>query len=54
VFEETGILLEPGNIFKQAPGTYHYRISNLADSDEGLKKKMEELYNFNEKFQAKY
>ena len=53
-FENTGIVLEPGNIFMQVPGTYHYRFSSLSQSEEGLKKKMEELYNFNEKFQAKY
>ncbi len=52
--DNTGILVEPGNIFKQVGGTYHYRISALAHSEEELRRKMENLYNFNEKFQASY
>jgi len=52
--EQTGIVLVPGSGFKQEPGTYHHRITTLILPDEKLKRKMEDLYKFNEDFHNKY
>lgn len=49
-----GVFIEPGNVFGQKEGTYHYRISTLMHSEEALREKMEKLQKFNKEFHKKY
>jgi alanine transaminase len=54
VLENTGIVLVPGSGFLQEPGTYHFRITTLILPEEKLRKKMEELHRFNDRFHERY
>lgn len=54
VLKSTGIALVPGSGFRQAPGTYHFRITTLILPETRLASKLESLRRFNEEFHAKY
>ena len=51
---ETGIMTVPGSGFGQKEGEYHFRITNLICPTERMQATMENLKDFNTKFQAKY
>ena len=50
----TGICTVQGSGFRQAPDTYHFRITTLVTPDEKLERKMESFRQFNDKFMDKY
>jgi alanine transaminase len=52
--EKTGIVLVPGSGFKQAPDTYHFRITTLILPEERLVKRLETFKKFNEDFMKQY
>jgi alanine transaminase len=54
VLKNTGIALVPGSGFRQAPGTYHFRITTLILPESKLASKLESLKKFNEEFHRKY
>ena len=54
VLKNTGIALVPGSGFRQAPGTYHFRITTLILPEPRLAHKLESLQKFNEDFHKKY
>lgn len=54
VLKNTGIALVPGSGFRQAPGTYHFRITTLILPETRLAGKLESLRKFNEDFHKKY
>lgn len=54
VLKATGIALVPGSGFRQAPGTYHFRITTLILPEKYLEDKLRNLKKFNDDFHAKY
>jgi alanine transaminase len=54
VLKATGIVLVPGSGFRQAPGTYHFRITTLILPEKHLEDKLKVLKKFNEDFHARY
>ena len=52
--KHTGIVLVPGNGFKQKEGTYHFRITILIRPDDKFEEKMKALKKFNDEFHSKY
>jgi alanine transaminase len=51
---QTGIMTVPGSGFKQAPGTYHFRITNLVTPNERMEQVLQKLKVFNEKWQQSH
>lgn len=47
---QTGIMTVPGSGFKQAPGTYHFRITNLVTPNEKMEEVLNRLKVFNDKW----
>ena len=47
---ETGIMTVPGSGFKQVPGTYHFRITNLVTPNEKMEQVLETLKKFNDRW----
>ena len=47
---QTGIMTVPGSGFKQAPGTYHFRITNLVTPAEKMESVLKRLKTFNDKW----
>jgi len=54
VLKATGIALVPGSGFRQAPGTYHFRITTLILPEKRLEDKLKVLKQFNDDFHARY
>ena len=54
MLEQTGIMTVPGSGFGQKEGEYHFRITNLVAPTEEMKKTLDRLLEFNEKFHKKY
>jgi len=52
--EETGIMTVPGSGFGQAPGTYHFRITNLVTPTSRMQEVLGKLVEFNKKWQARH
>lgn len=52
--EETGIMTVPGSGFGQAPGTYHFRITNLVTPTSRMQEVLGKLVEFNRKWQARH
>ena len=50
----TGLMVVPGNGFRQKEGTYHFRMSNLIYNYDELSKVLDGIDAFNRQFFAKY
>jgi alanine transaminase len=51
---QTGIMTVPGSGFKQAPGTHHFRITNLVTPTSKMEQVLENLRVFNDKWHASH
>ncbi len=51
---QTGIMTVPGSGFKQAPGTYHFRITNLVTPTERMEAILDTLTKWNRDWQSKH
>ena len=51
---QTGIMTVPGSGFKQAPGTHHFRITNLVTPTERMEAVLDKLTAWNKEWQAKH
>ena len=51
---ETGIMTVPGSGFKQQPGTYHFRITNLVTPTGKMEQVLDNLKRFNDAWHAKH
>jgi len=51
---QTGIMTVPGSGFGQAPGTYHFRITNLVTPTEKMEDVLQRLKIFNDKWHTKH
>jgi alanine transaminase len=54
VLKNTGIALVPGSGFRQAPNTYHFRITTLILPESKLESKLESFRKFNDAFHKQY
>lgn len=52
--EQTGIMTVPGSGFGQAPGTYHFRITNLVTPNSKMQEVLDKLHIFNEKWMEEH
>lgn len=54
VLNATGIMIVPGSGFGQVPGTHHFRITNLVNSDELMNKSLDRLKKFTEQLMSEH
>ena len=54
MLKETGLMVVPGNGFRQKDGTYHFRMSSLVYKHDELASVLDNIDSFNKKFFAIY